>query len=102
MKSIYEWLEKFNLTLISHDTNYFTDELKKEVAENHFLFEKELISIAKDDASDDVIFSDGISYYIVHLTYSIYNEEGFPKYKYFKNMEELKKYLSNKNSINRN
>lgn len=103
MKSIYNWLEGYNYSIINNNSiNYFTAELKKEVTENHLLFGKKLIPIAKDNASDDVIFKDGNSYYIVHLTYNKPEELGFPNYKYFKQIEELKQYFLNKYSMNIN
>lgn len=88
--------------MINNNENYFTAELNKEVTQNHLLFGKKLIPIAKDDASDDVLFKDENSYYIVHLIYTTSRDEGFPKYKYFKEIEELKEYFLNKDSINTN
>lgn len=87
-------LEKYNWSLIHQNSNYFEDELKQEITENHFLFAKELTAIAKDNSSDDVLFVEKNTFYIVHLTYTSTNKDGFPKYKIFKSIEEVEQYLS--------
>lgn len=87
-------LEKYNWSLIDKNSNYFEEELKKEVTKNHYLFNKELTAIAKDNASDDVLFSYQNTFYLFHLTYTLANEEGFPQYEIFKSIQELEQYFS--------
>ncbi|MDO4696276.1 MAG: hypothetical protein Q4A49_01895 [Neisseria sp.] len=87
-------LEKYNWSLIHQNSNCFEEELKKEITGNHFLFSKELTAIAKDNASDDVLFVEKNTFYILHLTYTLTNEERFPQYEIFESMQELEQYFS--------
>lgn len=87
-------LEKYNWSLIYKKSNYFEEELKKEITKNHYLFNKELTAIAKDNASDDVLFFYQNTFYLFHLTYTLTNEEEFPQYEIFKSIQELEQYFS--------
>ena len=58
----------------------FEAQLKKELVPSHFLFGITLKAVGKNSRNDDVLFCDGIDFYIVHLTWAIGTEE-FPKYK---------------------
>ena len=50
-----------------------------------------LVAVAKSDRQDDVLFSDGDNFYVVHLTYS--NNSGlYPRYKILK-QGELMDYM---------
>ena len=67
----------------------FVTELKNEIGEDHFLYDKRIWAVAKCESNDDVLYvtdngRNADIYYIFHLTYSKYNSDGFPRY------EELK------------
>lgn len=76
----------------------FVNELKKEIGQNHFLYDKKIWAVAKCDSNDDVLYvigdeSGSDSYYIFHLTYSEQNAEGFPKYEKFANINAVKVFI---------
>ena len=50
-----------------------------------------LVAVAKSDRQDDVLFSDGDNFYVVHLTYSN-NSSLYPRYKILK-QSELMDYM---------
>ncbi len=49
----------------------FENRLRAELTPEHSLFEKfkDLVAVAKSERNDDVLFWDGVDYYIVHLTW---------------------------------
>lgn len=74
------------------------DSLKKQMfkevgpTSDLFLIKDNLIAVAKSDRQDDVLFSDGDYYYVVHLTYSSHILSGNPRYKVLK-QSELMDYM---------
>ncbi len=60
----------------------FENRLRTELTPEHSLFEKgkDLVAVAKSERNDDVLFWDGVDYYIVHLTWGKGNAH-FPIYK---------------------
>ena len=92
--------EDFNWYMIpfSQANGTFVTELKKEIGKDHFLYSKEILEVAKCESNDDVLYVTGGEagsdiYYIFHLTYSVQNLAGFPKYKEFADIYAVKKYL---------
>lgn len=57
-----------------------------------FLIKDNLVAVAKSDRHDDVLFSDGGNYYVVHLIYDTQNSSGNPRYKALK-PSELMDYM---------
>lgn len=72
------WVQPWEPTL-SID---FVSELKKEIAPDHWLWNRDIVSVAKRRDCDDVLFylSDGMpSFVVVHLTWQGQQEKaGFP------------------------
>ena len=69
-------------------------ELKKELSVSHNLYNVDLVVLAKCEANDDVLFTDGSSYYIIHLTWSGKTEKnGGPRTTELKSEPELLRYL---------
>jgi len=63
-----------------------------------FSIKDNLVAVAKSDRQDDVLFSDGDNYYVVHLTYNTNNSSGYPLYKVLKQselMDYMKWYYNN-------
>lgn len=90
--------DDFNWFILSVSDNTFVAELKREIGQNHFLYDEQIRAIAKCDSNDDVLFWAGDEngteiYYIFHLTYAKQNSEGFPEYKKFAGIEAVKKYI---------
>lgn len=54
-----------------------------------YIIKDNLVAVAKSDRQDDVLFSDGENYYVVHLTYSSQIFSGNPRYKVLKQSELL-------------
>lgn len=54
-----------------------------------FLIKNDLVVVAKSDRKDDVLFSDGDSFYVIHLTYNTHNYSGCPKFKALRKSELL-------------
>ena len=54
-----------------------------------FLIKDNLVAVAKSERQDDVLFSDGDNYYVIHLAYS---SGGDPRYKVLR-QHELRDYL---------
>ena len=50
---------------------------------NLYSIRDNLIAVAKSDRQDDVLFSDGDNYYVVHLTYNSNKSSGYPLYRYW-------------------
>lgn len=71
------------------------ERLKLELTPAHSLFEKgkDLVAVAKSERNDDVLFWDGKSYYIAHLTWGIGNAY-FPSYKIV-HPDDIIEYLEN-------
>ena len=57
----------------------FKKQLIKETGPESDLFSimDNLVAVAKSDRQDDVLFSDGDNYFVVHLTYNTNNSSGF-------------------------
>ncbi|GAA0086361.1 hypothetical protein UT300007_28000 [Clostridium sp. CTA-7] len=85
-----DWFYNFN-------KQFFEEELKRELNNNHFLFNKDFKAILKNECNDDVIYyiSDG-RFINVHLTYQLENSSNYPRYKIFDNIEELKEFIKSK------
>lgn len=72
----------------------FAAELKKEIGQDHFLYGKKIWAVAKCESNDDVLYvlRNRIGrniYYLVHLTYSAQNADGFPRYEEFADIFHL-------------
>ncbi len=90
--------DDFNWYLLPLTNKTFVAELKREIGKDHFLYNKSIQAVAKCDSNDDVLYitndkTDSDIYYIFHLTYSVYNENGFPKYKKFTNIGAVKDFI---------
>ncbi|RKJ71665.1 hypothetical protein D7X33_22115 [Butyricicoccus sp. 1XD8-22] len=92
--------EDFNWYMVplSQLNSAFVEELKREIGEKHFLYDKKVWTVAKCKSNDDVLYiTDGESgaeiYYIFHLTYSNQNLEGFPKYEKFIDAYAVKEFI---------
>lgn len=57
-----------------------------------FLIKDNLVAVAKSDRQDDVLFSDGNVFYVVHLSWSDHHFDGCPRYKLLK-QNELMDYM---------
>lgn len=73
----------------------FENRLRTELTPAHSLFEKgkDLVAVAKSERNDDVLFWDGVDYYIVHLTWGKGNAH-FPIYKII-HQNDIIEYLEN-------
>lgn len=69
----FNWFEPSNKIV-------FGVELKKELTPLHALFGLTLKAIGKNDRNDDVLFTDGADFYIIHLTWATAAED-YPHYK---------------------
>lgn len=83
---------------LSQSNGALVEELKKEIGERHFLYDKEIRAVAKCTSNDDVLYvtSEELGrdiYYLFHLTYSHQNIEGFPKYKKFTDIQAIKEFI---------
>ena len=69
-------------------------QLLKEIGSSSdlFLIKDKLVAVAKSDRQDDVLFSDGNVFYVVHLSWSDYHFDGCPRYKLLK-QNELMDYM---------
>ena len=84
--------EDFNWGIVPKE-NGFVDELKRETDISHY---NEVIAIARSYSCDEVLFLfDNGFCRIYHLTYSMSNLEGFPRYKEFLDAEKLVEYIEN-------
>ena len=73
----------------------FVEELKKELGQEHSIFEKSIYAVEWSDSNDDVLSllcgdSRGDVYRIYHLTYSNKNKEGYPRYEEFVGIQAVK------------
>lgn len=90
--------DNFNWHILPCSSKTFVSELKREIAADHFLYNKDLRAVAKCDSNDNVLYvtdnqNGGSIYYIFHLTYSAHNPKGFPKYKDFADIYEVKNFI---------
>ena len=86
--------EKFVWADVRHEGAYYLKELELELNESHPLYKRGRAVLAKSTSKDDVLFLlDEDIYAIVHLTYSLKNEKGFPMYKAFSGLEEVFQYI---------
>lgn len=90
----------FNWYMIppGHEGKAFVVELNKEIGHDHFLYGKKVCAVAKCEFNDDVLFVaeneiEQGNYYIVHLTYSAYNTDGFPRYEELADINEVKEFI---------
>lgn len=88
----------FNWRMIPLSNKSFVAELKREIGQKHFLYNKAIWAVAKCDSSDDVLYVTENEYkeavyYIFHLTYSDDNTEGFPQYKELNGIEKVREYI---------
>ena len=73
-------------------------ELKKEIGEEHFLYDRKIRAVAKCKSNDDVLYVTGNGkemdiYYIFHLTYSKHNSDGFPRCEKFADIFAVKEFI---------
>jgi len=73
----------------------FVAELNKEIGQDHFLYGKKILAVAKCESNDDVLYvlRNGTGrdiYYLFHLTYSAHNADGFPQYEEFADLFAVK------------
>ncbi len=70
----------------------FTEELQKELGEDHPLYGLDLTAVAKSDCADDVLYYSGTEYYSVHLTFNAHEQAGWPRFQRIES-QDLKAYL---------
>ena len=85
------------LPLIQAD-RAFVAKLNKEIGQDHFLYGKKIRAVAKCESNDDVLYvlRNGTGkdiYYLVHLTYSTHNVDGFPQYEGFADLFAVKEFI---------
>ena len=92
--------EDFNWYMIplTQADGVFVTELKNEIGEDHFLYDKRIWAAAKCESNDDVLYvlRNGIGrdiYYLFHLTYSAQNADGFPRYVEFTDLFAVKEFI---------
>ena len=76
----------------------FVVELNKEIGHDHLLYGKKVCAVAKCESNDDVLLVaeneiEQGNYYIVHLTYSAHNTDGFPRYEELADINEVKEFI---------
>ena len=79
---------------IPNNLKLFDEELSKEIAVNHPLYNKSMKAIAKNDRNDSVLFESKDKYYVVHLTWSYNNNSVFLIFKEI-NSWDLEFFLEN-------
>lgn len=96
--------DAFNWRMIPLTNKTFVAELKKEIGNDHFLYNRHIWAVAKCDSNDSVLYLSAENgadiYYIFHLTYSEHNINGFPKYQKFFSIKEVKEYIEQELSEN--
>lgn len=97
--------EDFNWHLIPLTNETFVKELKKEIGANHFLYNKTIWAVAKCDSNDDVLFVTREElgkdiYYIIHLTYTDKNIDGYPMCETFTSLEAVKEFIEQSYVLN--
>lgn len=91
---------------LSQSNGALVEKLKKEIGNNHFLYNRKIWAVAKCERNGDVLYVSGSGngkdiYYIFSLTYSADNNlEEFPEYKEFKDIREVKEFIEQ--SLNEN
>lgn len=90
--------DSFPWRMLPFSDKGFVTELKREIDQNHFLYNRKIWAVAKSDSSDDVLFVTENEYkediyYIVHLTYSDDNVKGYPQCKVLSEIEKVKQYI---------
>ena len=95
-----KYSEDFNWYMIplTQADGVFVTELKNEIGEDHFLYDKRIWAAAKCESNDDVLYviDNGRNvdiYYIFHLTYSKHNAAGFPRYEELKDVYAVKAFI---------
>lgn len=84
--------EEFNWGIVPQE-NGFVRELSKETNVSQY---EEVRAVARSYACDEVLFLfDNNIYRIYHLTYSMNNLNGFPRYKEFLDAEKVVEYIEN-------
>jgi hypothetical protein len=84
--------EDFNWGIVPDD-NGFVKELEKETDISQY---SDVKAIARSYSCDDVLFMlDNNIYRIYHLTYSTYNENGFPRFMEFIDTNKVIAYIEN-------
>ena len=84
--------EEFNWGIVPQE-NGFVRELSRETNVSEY---EEVRAVARCYACDEVLFLfDNNIYRIYHLTYSINNLNGFPRYKEFLDAEKVVEYIEN-------
>ncbi len=82
--------EEFNWGIVPQE-NGFVRELKKETDVSQY---DEVKAVARSYSCDEVLFLfDSNIYRIYHLTYSIHNENGFPRYMEFSDAKKVVDYI---------
>lgn len=92
--------EDFNWCMLplTQADGMFVTELKNEIGEDHFLYDKRIWAVAKCESNDDVLYvtNNGRNadiYYVFHLTYSKHNSDGFPRYEELKDVYAVKAFI---------
>ena len=91
---------------LSQSKGTLVEELKKEIGNNHFLYNKKIWAVAKCERNEDVLYVTGSEngkdmYYIFSLTYSADNNiDGFPKCKEFNGIYAVKDFIEQSRSEN--
>lgn len=82
---------------IPENLSIFEKELENELTISHSLFGCSLKAVAKNELNDDVLFTDNINFYIIHLTWSVAGDNIYPKYK--KISQNSIKYILNNTTL---
>ncbi|MDE7271961.1 MAG: hypothetical protein K2N95_02710 [Lachnospiraceae bacterium] len=90
--------DSFHWRMLPLSNKSFVNELKREIGQSHFLYNRKIWAVAKCDSRDDVLFvtvNDDREdvYYIFHLTYSDDNAIGYPQYKELNGVVKMKEYI---------
>ena len=77
---------------VPEDPSPMERELRRELVPGHPLYGKEPKALARSSARDDVLFTDGIRFFIVHLTWGR-GSERFPQFWEFQDLEGALSYI---------
>jgi hypothetical protein len=78
-------------TLNRVESEKLTPALSRQICSGHILFDRGVISIARDDRSDDVLFHDAAAaqYFWVHLTWRVETDPSVPQATPFKTVADF-------------
>lgn len=74
------------------DMTSLEQQLQKELVNGHKLFGKQFVALGRSSENDDVLFTDGCRYFIVHLTWS-QGDIQFPHYLEFESLSDALSHI---------